>query len=258
MLGAACAGPHSTGALWAQQNLDQERAMFQLSDAQRSGIAEAYELRLADETLRAERQRITTELQTCPGTRQVLSVSPGDAVRDTVRLQAQSDPARLAEVTELALADWYVRRSGATGNATFCERARSALDGNPAPDAGGNRAPDAAGDLLSDMPPATVTRDPGSPTPALTSDPPMLTLSEYALGSVDSVYAAAPLPQYLALVYGGFLQLQLQLQLQPEVQAAGAAVADAETAADLVDRQAPAYPDWEPDALYAALRGGQS
>jgi hypothetical protein len=35
-------------------------------------------------------------------------------------------------------------------------------------------------------------------------------------------------------------------------------VIDEEAAADMVDRQAPAYPDWEPDALYAALRGAQS
>src|SRR5215831_2765859 len=91
---------------------------------------------------------------------------------------------------------------------------------------------------------ATVTRDPRTPVPPLTTEPPIMTLSGYALGSVDSVSAAAPLPQYLALVYGGFLQTQAAL--------------DTETAADLVDRQAPAYPEWEPDALYAALRGAQS
>jgi len=232
----ACAGPHSTGALWAQQNLEHERAMFQLSDAQRAGIAEAYELTLADESLRSERQRITTEIQNCPGPPQTLGVSPGDAQRDTVRIRAQSDPARLAEVAHLALADWYARRAGMTGNGQFCERARSALSGA--------LAPEAAGDLLSNLPTATVTRDPRTPVPPLTTEPPIMTLSGYALGSVDSVSAAAPLPQYLALVYGGFLQTQAAL--------------DTETAADLVDRQAPAYPEWEPDALYAALRGAQS
>jgi hypothetical protein len=210
--------------------------MFQLSDAQRAGIAEAYELTLADESLQGERQRITTEIQNCPGPPQALGVSPGDARRDTVRIRAQSDPTRLAEVAHLALADWYARRAATTGKTQFCERARSALSGD--------LAPEAAGDLLSSLPAATVTRDPRTPVPPLTSEPPMMTLSAYALGSVDSVSAAAPLPQYLALVYGGFLQTRATL--------------DTETAADLVDRQAPAYPEWEPDALYAALRGAQS
>jgi hypothetical protein len=224
--------------LWAQQNLEHERAMFQLSDAQRAGMAAAYELSLADESLQAERQRITTELQNCPGPPRPLSVSPGDVVRDTIRIRAQTDPARLADVSHLALADWYARRASASGNSQVCERARSALNGNVAADAGD--------DLLSSIPAASVTRDPRSPMTPLTSDPPLQTLSEYALGSIDSVYAAAPLPQYLAFVYGGFL-------MSPPVVAV-----DGETAADQVDHQAPAYPDWEPDALYAALRGAQS
>ena len=54
----------------------------------------------------------------------------------------------------------------------------------------------------------------------------------------------APLPQYLAWVYGGTLLTEAQ-------------PVDAETAAAGVDAQAPAYPEWEPDALYAALRGGR-
>jgi hypothetical protein len=236
MTSLGCAVPRSTGALWAQQNVEQERAMFQLSDAQRAANSEAYELTLVDESLRAESQRITTELQNCPAPHQALAVSPGDAVRDTVRIRAQSDPARLDEVAHLSLADWYARRASATGNARLCERASEAL--------GGGLAADGDSELLSHLPAASVTRDPRGPAPPPTSDPPLVTLSEYVLGSRDGVNAAAPLPQYLAFVYGGFLT--------------SPAVVDAETAADLVDRQAPAYPDWEPDALYAALLGAQS
>jgi hypothetical protein len=236
-LSVACAGPHSTGALWARQNLEQERAMYQQSDAQRAGVARAFELGLADESLQAERQRITTALQNCPGASQPVGVSPGNSVRDVVRVRARADPARLAEVSQLALADWYARRASATGNTQFCEQAQAALSGlltdAPAP-----------GTLLASTPAATVSRDPNVPTPPLSSDPPLLTLSQYALGSLDSVTAAAPLPQYLALVYGGSLS--------------SSATMDAESAADLVDRQAPAYPNWEPDALYAALLGARA
>jgi hypothetical protein len=231
----ACAGPHSTGALWAQQNLDQERAMFQLSEAQRTGIAEAFELSLADETIQAERQRITTELQNCPGPRLALGVSRGDVVRDTIRVRSQSNPVRLAQVAQLALADWYSRRASATGGAQFCEQAQAALDGK--------LTQGAAGNLLDNMPVATVTREQSDPIPPSTTDPPLVALTQYALGSTDGVTAAAPLPQYLAVVYGGFVT-------SPQV-------LDAETAADRVDQQAAAYPDWEPDALYAAVRGVQ-
>jgi hypothetical protein len=239
-LGVACVGPHSTGASWAQQNLEQERAAFQLSDAQRQGIAQAFELSVADESLQAESARITAELQNCPSPRQPLAVSTGDAVRDAIRVQSQADPRRLAEVAQLSLADWYARRASATGNAQFCDRAQSALSGAGASSTGAS----ASADLLAGVPAATVSRDQGDPTPPLATDPPLVMLSAYALGAVDSVYADAPLPQYLAAVYGGFVSSQ--------------PVVDEETAADLVDKQAPAYADWEPDALYAALRGGQS
>ena len=60
-------------------------------------------------------------------------------------------------------------------------------------------------------------------------------------GYLDAVSGAAPLPQYLALSYGGLL-----VDAQPQT--------DAETAASMVDVQAAGYPEWEPDALYAALR----
>lgn len=243
-LSAACAGPHTTGALWAQQNLEQERTMFQLTDAQRAGLAQTFELGVADGMLQTEQARITAELQNCPGPRQPLAISPGDVVRDGIRAQSQSEPGRLAAVARLALADWYVRRATATGNAQQCDRARAALAGTAA--SGANAVPTVAADLLSRVPAATVVRDQraAAPIPASTTDPPLATLSAYALGAVDSVSAAAPLPQYLAAVYGGFVSSE--------------AVLDEEAAAALVDQQAPAYADWEPDALYAALRGAQS
>jgi hypothetical protein len=80
----------------------------------------------------------------------------------------------------------------------------------------------------------------------LISDEPTLAVSEYALGYTDTVRAAAPLPQYLAFVYGGYVSEGHERQL------------DVDTAARLVDRDAAAYPQWEPDALYAALRGGHA
>ena len=69
-----------------------------------------------------------------------------------------------------------------------------------------------------------------------------MALSLYATESVDTVRATAPLPQYLAAVYGG--------QLSPGVAAPDLG---GRLPAAIVDDLAPAYPDWEPDALYAAL-----
>jgi hypothetical protein len=250
-LGVACAGPHSSGALWAQQNSEQEHALFQFTDAQRASMARAFELTVADTSLRTEQARITAELQNCPAPRQPLGVSPGDSVRDAIRVQSQGDSARLAAVAQLALADWYARRASALGNAQWCDRGRAARSGTRSATAAdtsthpGAEVP--AADLLSTIPAAIVSRDPTLPrdaAPPLAADPPLVTLSAYALGALDSVYAGAPLPQYLAVVYGGFVSSQPVLH--------------DEAAAALVDAQAPAYPDWEPDALYAALRGAQS
>jgi hypothetical protein len=71
---------------------------------------------------------------------------------------------------------------------------------------------------------------------------PLVALSLYATRSVDRVRAAAPLPQYLAAVYGGQLLV-------------GAARPDlgGQSPEAVVDDLAPAHPEWEPDALYAAL-----
>jgi hypothetical protein len=235
----ACAGPHSTGALWAQQNIDQEAALFRLGDAQRTSATQAYQLGLADAALAGERARLTSELQDCPGPTQALSTSSGDRIRDGIRLQAQGDATRTAQVARLALADWRIRRARATGNTELCADAQRTLGAGAV-----SAIPQS--DLLTRLPAATVTRDQRQTSAPLATDPVSVTLSEYALGYVDTVRAASPLPQYLAAVYGGFLIVETT-----------APNTDAETAATTVDQQAAAFPEWEPDALYAALRGGK-
>jgi hypothetical protein len=259
-----------------QQYLDTERAYFRLTDAEHRAQAQQFELGLADEALTAEAKRLDAALQICPGPRQPLTASPSNALRDGIRVRAQGDPVRLEQVAHVALADWYARRASGSGDTRFCDLARAARSQPP--------ATQSTPDLLAGLPAATVSRDqrqmtaspalnnsahlnssaPPSSAPPPSSGPPsgsgppsdsgpkrtdaaLLTLSSYALGSIDVVHAAAPLPQYLALVYGGFLSTA----------ADAPAAVDAETAAATVDRDAPAYPDWEPDALYAALRGGQ-
>jgi hypothetical protein len=229
-----CAGPRSTGGLWAQQNLEREAAFFQLSDAQRAEQIRAFELVVADELLSAERSRLETSLPNCPGDRrQPLVISPGDRVRDGVRLRAIGDPVRLNALARVALGDWRLRRAQATGEMEFCEQARSALAG---------RSPVASrGDLVERLGTATVLRDPRLSTAnQLDRDAPT-SLSLYSSGYADAVSARAPLPQYLAAVYGGV------------VVGATPRPVDGRTPEILVDEFAPAYPEWEPDALYAAL-----
>jgi len=264
-----CAGPHSTGALWAQQNLDHELVIGRQPAAERIAHLHADELALADESLGAERARLGQVAQDCPGTtRQTLELSPGDRVRDAIRLRVGDDQPRQAAIAQLALADWRLRRAAATGEAHFCDEARQAL---AAPTASDGRSSDAAPtssgdqlpttDLLAGLGSATVTRDPGSAgvmTDQTASPGPSemaavsLALSDYALGYVDSVRARAPLPQYLAAVYGGTLidvdsPPRLDIWL-PEFSAS------AGTPEGMVDRLAPVLPQWEPDAIYAALR----
>jgi hypothetical protein len=239
LVGVGCAGPHSNGALWSEQNLEQERAMFQLGEARRAEQARAFELSVADEQLANERQRITTDLQMCPGPRQPLTLSVGDKVRDGIRVQAGGDAARLAQVASIALADWYTRRAAASGDAAFCQRARLALDGQ-------SSGAEPVRDILDGLPVVTVSRG-GTASAAATAvnvTDPMTIVSEYALGSLDAVQAPAPLPQYLAAVYGG------------SVDTGSSTHPDEEHAQAEVDQAAAAYPQWEPDALYAALRGG--
>jgi hypothetical protein len=234
-----CLGPHSSGALWALRNLDQELESGRQTDTQRAAQAHAYELGLADEALQAERTRIAATLQDCPGVaRQPLAVSAGDRVRDAIRLRVGDDVVRQAAVANVALADWRVRRARATAQARFCDDARQALitsaSGEPS-----------TSDLLAGLGSATVTRDPRHALVAAESgqSPTLLTVSHYALGYVDAVRAPAPLPQYLAAVYGGVV---VGNERPPAL--------NGQTPEGMVDRLAPAYPQWEPDAIYQALR----
>ncbi len=241
LLLVGCAGPHSTGALWAQQNLEREAALFRSTEAQRAAQAQAFELTLADEALAAERARVEQALQNCPGERRPLALSAGDRVRDTIRLRARGDSGRLLAVAQVALADWYVRRGSSSGDASLCDRARSALSSTTV-------APRPTEDLLAVVGEATVARQAGSSAAAAgAEEAPLVTLSLYATQVIDGVRAAAPLPQYLAAVYGG----QLTEAARPSNLRAEAP----ETVESTVDQLAPAYPEWEPDALYAAFGG---
>ena len=66
--------------------------------------------------------------------------------------------------------------------------------------------------------------------------------------------ARAPLPQYLAAVYGGVLiDVDNPPALNIHVAGPDEQAGTPEAAVDLL---APAYPQWEPDAIYAALRPG--
>ena len=240
LLVVGCVGPHSSGALWAQQDVEQETAMFKLGDARRAAQAQAFELALADRDLAAERARIDAGLAGCPGSaRTPLTISSGDRVRDTIRLRAEGDAPRLASVAQIALADWRLRRAQASGETRWCDAARQALT-SPVVEAGQS-------DLLTELGDAVVSRDspsgaPGDSTPAPSNWSTNVTLSNYALGFVDTVQAASPLPQYLAAVYGGTL-----------VRKPAPADTGGRSPQALVDDLAPSHPDWEPDALYVAL-----
>jgi hypothetical protein len=241
LLMVGCVGPHSTGALWAQQNLEQELVIGRQTAAERLAMLHAYELVLADEALASERARVTAALQDCPGSaRHSLQVSPGDRVRDSIRVRIGDDIQRQVAVAQLALADWRLRRGQATGEAHFCDEARQALGGSLS--AAANTS-----DVLSSLGSATVTRDPRYASAATDEAGSVIGLSDYALGYTDTVRARAPLPQYLAAVYGGVL---LAVDSPPRLTAA-------QTPETVVDDLAPMYPQWEPDAIYAALQPAQ-
>jgi hypothetical protein len=230
----ACAGPHTTGALWVEQFAAQEKTYFSTDESLRHAQTVAFQSELVDEGVAAERQRLNAMMQVCPGPPSPLVPSVGDQRRDALRIQSGDDPERLEQIARLALMDWYLRRASASGDAGFCARAARARDGTP--------ASSAPADLLQTIPTATVTRAQGTASETPATDPPLVSLSRYAMGSVDTVTADAPLPQYLAWVYGGLLLSDVDPSSQ-------------QTAAAMVDAQAAAYPGWEPDALYAALRG---
>src|SRR5690348_8544297 len=86
--GVACAGPHSSGALWTQQYVEQEKAYFALDEAQQRAQIQVFERGLADEALAAEVTRIEATMQDCPGSSQPLAASAGDTRRDAMRIQA--------------------------------------------------------------------------------------------------------------------------------------------------------------------------
>jgi len=251
-----CVGPHSSGALWAQQNLEQELIIGRQTEAERLGKLHAYELALADESLASERMRLSSALQDCPGaTRLNLQLSPGDRVRDSVRVRIGEDAPRHAAVAQLALADWGLRRAQAAGAAHFCDDARQALSGT-------SSVASNTSDVLAQFGSATVTRGvqtasvpSASALPANEADPAIagLTLSNYALGYTDTVRARAPLPQYLAAVYGGVL-----LNVDPPPSLNIWVPSDqAFTPESAVDLLAPVYPQGEPDAIYTALQPKQ-
>jgi hypothetical protein len=247
LLLVGCVGPHSTGALWAQQNLEQELVIGRQSDAERAALRHAYELTLADEALTAERGRIDLALHDCPGpARKSLELSAGDKVRDVIRVRMGDEAPRLAAVAQVALADWRLRRAQATAETRFCDDAREALGGSARPESN-------AGDLLAGLGSATVTRDPRSAPFVADQAATTLSLSNYALGYVDTIRARAPLPQYLAAVYGGVL---VDVDTPPRLNIwVPSPTENAGTREGAVDVLAPLYPQWEPDAIYAALRG---
>ena len=252
LLCVGCVGPHSSGALWAQQNLEQEMVQFRLTDAQRAQHAQATDLAVADDALAAERSRLTAALQACPTAElQPLAVSPGDRVRDGIRIQIGGDAVRSSGVAQLALADWRVRRANASGDEQWCGQAREALSG-----VSGTPGEVSTSTVLGHLGSATVARAASgaatatslAPVPRAivqptSDDQPLAALSLYAMGFADRVTAASPLPQYLAAVYGGTISSPTGI---PDL--AG------HPPEQLVDELAPAFPQWEPDALYEAVR----
>jgi hypothetical protein len=149
-----------------------------------------------------------------------------------VRLRILDDQTRLGAVAQIALADWRVRRGRATGEAHFCADARAALSGSASQSVPSN--------VVAGLGMATVSRAAQRSVTTEDSGPVAVSVSNYALGVVDTVSAASPLPQYLAAVYGGVVVYR-------------AMPAPTSSAEIQVDELAPAYPEWEPDALYAAL-----
>ena len=85
-----------------------------------------------------------------------------------------------------------------------------------------------------------MTRAPGYPGDVLQPATPEEAVTLYGLAWTDTLHAPSPLPQYLAATYGG----------TPSLDSPGAAIAKPE---DQVDTLAPAYPAWEPDAIWQAL-----
>src|SRR5215468_2123275 len=154
MLGMAGCGPSEEGALWSARAIQQELVLSRLSDAQRLAAAHGAEVQMVDAILNQEESRLRGALQNCPAERQPIAISPADKLRDSLRIRVADDPARLQKVADLALADWYIRRSNATGYPELCYRASTAL---------GVQKPTQATTARSSAKEATVTRSPGDP-----------------------------------------------------------------------------------------------
>jgi hypothetical protein len=260
LLIVGCVGPHSSGALWAQQNLEQELVSGRQLDAERVAALHAYELALADESLTAERARLALAAQDCPGAARQLQLSPGDRTRDSIRLRIGDNALRQTAVAQLALIDWRMRRAHATGDARFCDDARLALAVPTAADGiaaisvtGSLNGQPSTDDPLAALGWATVARTPRGAGAVPDQAAMELSLSNYALGYTDTVRARAPLPQYLAAVYGGVL---LDVDAPPALNI-WVPSNQAFTAESAVDLLAPVYPQWEPDALFVALQSKQ-
>jgi hypothetical protein len=227
---AGCAAPQSDGGLWARQGLQQELALSRISESRRAAQAHAYELTLADEQIAAQGQRLQQELRDCPGANRVpLQVSPAASIRDALRLRVGEDEPRRAVLAQQALIDWYLRRARATGNADLCDKARTTQP---------TATPFAQTPFGAEA--ATVVRTSLGDRPRYAENqPPDVLLALYVLGWADGVQAPAPLPHYLAAVYGGTVQPPPAFQGSAE---------------DEVDRIAPELPQWEPDALWSWLK----
>jgi hypothetical protein len=229
---AAClsgCSPAGDSALWSARAVQQELVLSRLTDAQRAEQAHALELQVADAEIQKQDQALRDGLQDCPGPRTPLAISEADTLRDSLRSRVGDDAARLQKIADLALADWYVRRANATGFPELCYEASIAL--------AVQQPPQATTPGLSASK-ATVARA-TSDTPT-TYNQPQEAIVAYALGWTDAVSASAPLPHYLAAVYGGSVLNGTPKRSNEQIEA-------------LVDQLAPSEPQWEPDAIWQAL-----
>ena len=229
LLTLGCAAPQTSSGLWALDEAHLEEEMvYRTPEPQRAAQARQFQLHVADEVLASDQARLERLLATCPEPRtDRLEVSPAGRARDGVR--ARRDPVRNTRTTQLAAADWYLRRAASSGEPALCERAREALR---------QVAPGADSSLL---PGAEVLRDATSGPVLDAANDPYRALTDYGLGLVDAVRGPGQLVGHLASVYGGSLRVAAEQSGSPE---------------EIVDRLAPAL-TWEPDGLYAALRAAR-
>jgi hypothetical protein len=226
--GLACAPGRSSGSLWALDEAHLEEEMvYRTPDPVRAAQARQYQLQAADDVLAADQARLDGLLSSCPEPRQDrLRPSPAARARDGVRARQESD--RTARATQLAAADWYLRRAAVTGEPGLCERARQAL----------SQSQPSSPQASPDLPAGEVERDPPGAEVGDGAASPYQALRLYGLGLIDAVRGPAPLIGDLAVVFGGALRIAADPSASPE---------------EVVDRLAPSL-SWEPDGLYLALR----